>query len=189
MKVENDFFLREGKQQTMPSYLQILIEPLLGIPYRWWDPSVSCAGDHGPFWAFNGPLPSRKQIEEGKLNCAGFVNLICRTLGVPIPGADSNHWYAGGTGAWYDSLKEQGVLQPFLSSNVYPEGTLFIRQYKSEEDQGHLAISMGPNRIVHSWPEGGTCYATIQKDYYEWVCAPQVWMKVEQEVARESSTQ
>lgn len=172
----------------MSTYLQILIEPLLGIPYRFWDPSVSCAGDTGPFWAFNGPLPSRKQIEKGQMNCAGFVNLICRSLGVPIPGADANHWNAGGTGAWYESLKEKGVLQPFQSSVVYPEGTLLLRQYRSEEDQGHLAIYMGPNSIVHSWPEGGSCFATIQPHYYEWVCPPQVWMKVEHDSSLHLST-
>lgn len=173
----------------MPSYLQILIEPLLGIPYRFWDPSVSCAGDHGPFWAHNGPLPSKERIQKEQMNCAGFVNLICRSLGVPIPGADALDYYAGGTRVWYEYLREKGVLLPFKSWLIYPEGTLLIRDYKTEEDQGHLAIYMGPNSIVHSWPEGGSCFATIQPHYYEWVCPPQVWMKVEHDPSIQLSTQ
>ncbi len=156
--------------------LQKILPQLLGIPYRWWDPKVSCAGDHGPFWAFNGPLPSRDQLEEGQMNCAGFVNLVCRGLGVPIPGADKKEYYAGGTYAWHTYLQQKNVLKPFRSWIIYPEGTLLLRQYMSEEDQGHLAIYMGPNSIVHSWPEKGSCFDTIQPDYYEFVCLPEDWM-------------
>lgn len=153
-----------------------ILPTLLGIPYKWWDPSVSCSGDHGPFWAFNGPLPSRDQLEEEHMNCAGFLNLVCRGLGVPIPGAIKADFYAGGTHAWYVYLQQKGVLRPFGSWGIYPPGTLLLRRYVSEEDQGHLAIYMGPDSIVHSWPEKGSCVDTIQPDYYEFVCLPQDWM-------------
>jgi hypothetical protein len=53
---------------------------------------------------------------------------------------------------------------------------LLLRRYVSEDDQGHLAIYMGPNSIVHSCPERGSCYDTIQPDYYEFVCLPDDWM-------------
>lgn len=168
-----------GTVDTM-DVLRKTIATALGIPYRFWDPAVSCAGDHGPFWAFNGPLPTREQMEEGQMNCAGFLNLVCRALGVPIPGADAQYYYAGGTKVWVDYLKDNGVLKPFKPWIVYPEGTLLLRDYKSEEDQGHIAFYMGPNSIAHSWPEGGTCFATIQPHYYEFVCLPEGWMgKVE----------
>lgn len=159
----------------METLLNIL-PTLLGVPYKWWDPSVSCAGDHGPFWTFNGPLPSRERIESEHMNCAGFVNLVCRSLGIKIPGADKKEYYAGGTYAWHTYLQQKGVLRVFSSWHIYPQGTLLLRRYVSEEDQGHLAIYMGPNSIVHSWPEKGSCFDTIQPDYYEFVCLPEDWM-------------
>jgi uncharacterized protein YycO len=67
-------------------------------------------------------------------------------------------------------------LHPFKSWLIYPEGTLLLRKYRSEEDQGHLAIYMAANSIVHSWPETGSCFATIEPHYYEYVCLPEDWM-------------
>ncbi len=153
-----------------------IIPHLLGVPYKCWDPSVSCVGDHGPFWAFNGPLPSREEIEKGEMNCAGFLNLLCRGLGVQIPGVVKADFYAGGTHAWYVYFQQKGVLKPYSAWHFYPQGTLLLRRFVSEEDQGHLAIYMGPNSIVHSWPESGSCFDTIQSDYYEFVCLPEDWM-------------
>lgn len=163
-----------------------LLPALLGVPYKCWDPAVSCLGDNGPFWAFNGPLPSREEIEKGQMNCAGFLNLVCRGLGIKIPGVVKTDVYAGGTHAWYVYLQQKGVLRPFGSWHIYPQGTLLLRRYVSEDDQGHLAIYMGraasdlgmqgPISIVHSWPEKGSCFDTIQPEYYEFVCLPQDWM-------------
>jgi hypothetical protein len=158
------------------SSLQNILVQLLDIPYRWWDPKVSCAGDHGPFWSFNGPFPSRKQMEEGQMNCAGLVNLVCRAKGIPIPGADTDNYYAGGTHAWYEYLHQKHILHPFESWRIYPEGTLLLRKYRSEEDQGHLAIYMGPNSIVHSFPGEGSCVSTILPHYYEYICLPDDWL-------------
>ena len=157
--------------------LQSTIVSLLGIPYRFWDPKVSCAGDTGPFYAFNGPLPPLEQIQKEQMNCAGFLNLLCRSLGVPIPGAEEKFYYAGGTVAWIDHFRRRSCLRPFQPWIVYPEGTLLLREYRSIDDQGHIALYMGPNSIVHSWPEGGTCFATIQPHYYEFVCLPEDWMQ------------
>lgn len=159
----------------MESLLKV-IPTLLDVPYKFWNPNVSCAGDHGPFWAHNGPLPSHKAIEEGQMNCAGFLNLLCRSQGISIPGADEKDYYAGGTRVWHDYLQQKGVLHPFRPWLLYPKGTLLLRNYRSEEDQGHLALYMGPNSIVHSWPETGSCFATIQPYYYEFVCLPEDWM-------------
>lgn len=159
------------------SSLQSILVKLLGVPYKWWDPSVSCVGDHGPFWAFNGPLPSRETIEKGEMNCAGFLNLVCRGLGVEIPGVVKADFYAGGTHAWYVYLQQKGVLTPYSPWAVYPQGSLLLRRFTLEkEDEGHLAIYMGPNSIVHAWPGKGSCFDTIQPDYYEFVCFPEDWM-------------
>jgi len=158
------------------SHFHTIITLLLGVPYKCCDPSVSCVGDQGPFWAVNGPLPSREEIEKGGMNCAGFLNLVCRGLDQPIPGLVKADFYAGGTHAWYVYLQQKGVLRAFGSWHIYPQGTLLLRRYVSEEDQGHLAIYMGPNSIVHSWPEKGSCFDTIQSEYYEFICLPEDWM-------------
>lgn len=147
---------------------------LMDIPYRAWDPTLSCAGDHGPFWAFQGPPPLFSRVQEQQMNCAGFINLLCRKQGAVIPGAAENSFYAGGTGAWYLHLKEK--LLSYTPSVLYPTGTLLLRTYRNEEDQGHLAVSLGDGTVLHSWTTKGVAIDRVFPDYYEFICKPEDWI-------------
>lgn len=147
----------------------------LRVPYRWWDPNVSCYGDCGPFWAFQGPAPTLARVQKEHLNCAGLLNVICRHLGVKIPGTDEQSYYAGGTYDWYVFLDRNKKLRPFVASTEYPVGSLLFRRYKTEQDQGHIAFVFGTGKVIHSWPEKGVCIDQIFEDYYEYVSLPSEW--------------
>lgn len=157
--------------------MELLLEygkSLIGIPYRAWNPEVSCWGDQGPFWAFAGPVPPLDLVKKESMNCAGFINLLCRLQGAPIPGVAEQSYSAGGTGDWYLYLKDN--LLPFDPNVVYPAGTLFLRRYRDEEDQGHLAVSLGDGTVLHSWTTQGVAIDTIFPDYYEFTCKPEDWI-------------
>ena len=139
----------------------------VGIPYRWWNPEVSCCDKEGPFYASLGSEVPMEVIQKGHMNCAGLLNLICRKFGLEIPGAKEEFFYAGGTVCWWDSFKSKGQLQPFDPSLIYPKGTILLRQYRSEEDQGHIAIVYDRTTIIHSWPEKGVLMEELDPTYYE----------------------
>ena len=148
----------------------------LGISYRCWDPTVSCYGDSGPFWAFEGAAPPLARVKKEYLNCAGLLNVICRHMGIKIPGTDDESYYAGGTYEWFVYLDRKKKLRPFVEGHEYPVGSLLLRRYKSEEDQGHLALVFGHGKHIHSWPEVGVCITQIEKNYYEFVALPADWI-------------
>lgn len=147
---------------------------LIGIPYRAWNPEVSCCGDHGPFWAFAAPVPSLEVVQQGQMNCAGFINLLCRKQGSTIPGVAEGSYFAGGTGDWYLYLQDK--LLPVDPKVVYPVGTLFLRRYRNEDDQGHLAVSLGDGTHLHSWTTKGVAIDAVFPDYYEFICRPEDWI-------------
>jgi cell wall-associated NlpC family hydrolase len=149
----------------------------LGVPYRSWDPAVSCYGDSGPFWAFEGAPPPLSRIKKELMNCAGFMNVLCRHLGIKIPGTEDESYYAGGTYEWYVYLDGKKKLHPFVEGKDYPVGSLLLRRYKSEEDQGHLAIVFGPKKVIHSYSEKGVTIDRIYEKYYEFVSLPGEWIQ------------
>lgn len=140
---------------------------LIGIPYRWWNPAVSCSDTDGPFYAVEGGEVPLEVIQRGHLNCAGLVNVLCRKFGKEIPGAKERDFYAGGTGLWWKYFEQQGVLETFDPAADYPVGSLLLRPYATEEDQGHLAIWIGGKTILHSWPEGGVILQEVDPTYYK----------------------
>ena len=152
-------------------------EEYMGIPYSAWRPDVSCYGDHGPFWSYNGPAPSFDRVKRELLNCVGLINVVRRDLGLEIPGADEQRYYAGGTYEWFTYLDHKKKLKKFEPSRIYPDGTLLLRCFRSQEDDGHVAIICGPNQVVHSIRDQGVCRSQIWPDYYEYVCAPADWLQ------------
>ena len=172
-----NFILRVAPLETSMANHTVITygKRYLGTPYGNWDPNVSCYGDSGPFWAFEGAPPSLSQIRTGKLNCAGFINIICRHLGIKIPGTDEQSYYAGGTYEWFVSLDLKKKLTPFVEGVHYPVGSLLVRRYRSEEDQGHLAIVFGSTTVLHSFSKKGVCIDKIYPNYYEFVALPDAW--------------
>lgn len=146
---------RTGTMQDIRAY----IESLVNTKYKWWLEGPT--GSEEPFYAENGPPPSLKQIKAKGLNSVGFINLLRRYQGLEVPGVKEERWNAGGIYVWFRYLDQRNVLQPFELSKLYPPGTLLIRDYVSVFDQGHVAISMGLNRIAHCYPDNPNPIANI----------------------------
>ena len=175
---------------------------LVGTPYQWWA-GGDLRGDHAPYWAFNGKVPDRLTIKSQGCACAGLVNLIRRRIGLPIFGLERpRYMYAGGTACWFRSLKSAGALQRFDPTVCYPKGTLLLRPYKNELDQGHVAVVYSDNsagilyaKLIHAYPlnripkpgkrvEGGiridpavgSSHFWHPRGYYSHVCLPKNWL-------------
>ncbi len=128
------------------------IQQLLGAPYVWWREG-STLGDKSPFWSSNDKPPSIDIIHKEGLNCAGFLNLVCRSQGVKIPGVDDSEFWAGGTWFWFRSLNHRSIT--ISDANELPSGTILLRDYISENDQGHVGIVINKQKIVHCVPDKG----------------------------------
>lgn len=133
------------------------ITTFIGVPYAWWMEGDSCLGNKGPFWAApaSAPFPTRQQLEQEGVCCAGLINLLCRHLGLEIPGVAEGDEHAGGTYAWEAHLRRAGVLTAaeLLDPATLAPGTLLLLPFESELQQGHLAIVVEAGYIVHSWCE------------------------------------
>jgi hypothetical protein len=121
-------------------------------------------------------VPTNEVLWAGHMNCAGFINVLCLHEKKLIPGIHSKSFYAGGTAMWHSFLDDRS--EPFDLSKDYPNGTLLLRNYRSENDQGHLAVLVSSKTIAHSWPEKGvlledlsTFLETNGHAYFE-VCVP-----------------
>lgn len=110
---------------------------LIGTPYGGWSEDQAINSGE-PFWAANVPPPNLSEITS--CSCAGLINLIRRSRGLSIPGVDQKLSYPGGTYRWYEYFFQQDLLKSFDYHDEYPAGTLFLRNYQNEGDQGHLAI-------------------------------------------------
>ena len=146
-----------------------LIDSWIGSPYVWWKPGDSLSNVNEPFWTRDGPLPSPEDIRVKGCNCAGFLNLVLRTIGRrPL----------GGTGDWWNAFDRE----PFDPKKTYPVGTLYLSPYVSPTDQGHVALQ-GPNGVLHSIPGGGlVCQEVPDWEWFDisaqvppekWIVPPQ----------------
>ncbi len=61
------------------------------------------------------------------------------------------------------------MMIPYEAGISYPVGSILLRKYRDEGDQGHIAIVHDERRIIHSWPEGGVILAEPDTTYYEMV--------------------
>jgi hypothetical protein len=169
------------------------IESLLGIQYKWWTGGTTCTKG-GPFYVDVEQPPQRSQLEREGCNCAGFLNLLCQKLQIPIAGASEKLWNAGGTYIWFRAFQANQVLYELNPTMDYPPGTLFLRDYEDEENQGHIAIAVGNNQIAHCYPEDPTPVAHVlvgpgiqiepfacshawkSEGYYTHVVLPEDWL-------------
>jgi cell wall-associated NlpC family hydrolase len=159
------------------------IQELVGTPYVWWREGDKISSKE-PFWAEDLAPPSSELIKKSGCNCAGFINLICRFAKIYIPGLSLNLEYAGGTYIWYEYLKDFGLLEKFSNNSIYPPGTLLLRNYSTELDQGHITIVLDNGKLAHCYPEKGIAiddsylisHNWFKEGYYTDVCLPQNWL-------------
>ena len=165
-------------------------ESLIGIKYTAWRGGSTNVSPH-PFYLDE--IPSYSYLQEYGVNCAGFVNLLRHKAGKVVPG-DGKH--KGGTSEWYLYLKNEGVLSEFDYRKNYPIGTLFLRNYRDTDDQGHLAVLFSKyqqdeskvlnGKIIHSCvgrvnsqvrlDNLGRSHFYHSNEYYEYAITPDKWL-------------
>ena len=166
------------------SYLEYAFS-YVGVPYGYWSGNAIPRDNSTPFYATNEAPPPRELCMKQGICCTGFINLICRRYGIPIPGvADPTEEFPGGTGAWYKFL--QPNLQLFDPAANYPDGTLLFRPYKDFDDQGHIAL-VYHGKTLHSYAyifephtagvvDPGVSHTPIWDDYYTYAAPPSAWL-------------
>lgn len=133
---------------------------LVGCKYKWWVDGDVCYGNNGPFYASYDTLPSIEQIKKEGICCAGVINLACRLVGAEIPGVQEKHMYAGGTYLWEQWAREKHALMPIVDCPP-PPNSILVLPYENPEQQGHVALMMKNNMVLHSYsynyePTAGT---------------------------------
>jgi len=128
------------------------VKTLIGIPYRWYEEEEDAFSGSDKFWAINLPPPTATEIIQNNKSivCTGLINLMRRYNGLKIPGLDGDitgkyrefyKKYPGGTGAWFLYLYQKKRLEKIDLNKHYPNGTLLLARFKSnEDDQGHVAV-------------------------------------------------
>ena len=175
-------------------------EKIIGTKYQYWCESTELS-DKGPMWVSSEPAPHVEIVRNQSVNCTGLINLMRRAVNLTIPGLDTNTKYPGGIYEWYRYLKNKDALHEFDYRLSYPRGTLFLREYSSEYDQGHVSIlyeerkeSSLHSTIIHSSVNVGftanvklgpgvNVDTTLGQShfyhklgYYHYYCLPQDWL-------------
>lgn len=153
------FFLEDPIIHGVDKVLEYARE-LVGTQYEFWIGGENTLEEEAPFWATDGANLNPAYIKTKTSNCAGLINLVKKKAGGQIPYAVEGYRYAGGTWAWFDYLSKKNCLTEFDPTISYPKGTLLLRKYSDEIDQGHLAIVLEANsenslrtKIIHSYPD------------------------------------
>ena len=155
---------------------------LLDIPYIWWTGNETEEDD----MFYCNSIPSIDTMKTKGINCAGFINLLMLYSGKTIPISEDPDIPRGGTGFWFIEFTKQNVLHEKEDSKIYPIGTLLFRSYKNIEDQGHFAVVIGENKIIHAYADDDLGKVGITDmvnsfaplDYYEYVIYPNDWLNL-----------
>ena len=134
-----------------------IIDNLLNTPYILWTKDTIGCGYQA--YVSHDNIPDFDIIIENGINCVGLINLIRRYLSLEIPGLNENKLYAGGTFEWFKYLKKFKKLKKFNSKKIYPVGTLLIRNFKNEIDQGHVAV-------IYESNSKGILFSKVAHAYY-----------------------
>lgn len=136
------------------------------------------ASNTAPFWNVSKPPPPIDTIRTTGICCAGLANLARRFCGLPIPHPPPVQ-DPGGTLAWFHHLDQQNILIPLPHATrptaiaALPRGTLLIEPY-SAKTQGHLAILLTPDRLIHAFPPKVSIDPPTPR--YTHACLPGNWL-------------
>jgi hypothetical protein len=138
---------------------------LIGLPYRWYMGWPEPITGNDKFYAADGPAPTASELRAGdkSIVCTGVANLLRRHVGLPVPPANpaAGIPYPGTTDAWFYYLESTGKLQPFNIATAlagkYLAGSLLLRNFSDiETDQGHVAILIDSQRLLHAYAHSAT---------------------------------
>ena len=127
---------RSDNESSITTRLEEYAKCLIGVGYCKWEPYMGF-NSGPPFWIAN-EEPPLQDIQKGGANCLGLINLIRLRFGLP---ASQN---------LFVMLEEREVLRDFNPKMNYPFGTLLIRPYRDNNDQGHYAIAWDDGNVLHA---------------------------------------
>jgi len=167
---------------------------LVGTPYRSCYNVCDITKDKAPFWASNEKMPSLRTIRREGCNCTGLLNLMRRSVSLPIPPPREGFSIIG-TDAWFLFLHSRDKLEVFDCHKQYPRGTLLLSRYLHDDAQGHLAVVVQPDlhdtyqtHILHCWTLSGVTVEELglfqftqrnlgkDNSSFTHACLPQHWL-------------
>ncbi len=138
---------------------------LLGVHYRPWRP-----GNSIPMWLDDGPFMDAF-LHGG--HEAGLAGLRAHLHQVGVMGADLINFALvknglppnGGTGTFANYLVNTYDFDP--SSPAQP-GAIALRPYQGPQDDGSIALYVGPHQLIQSIPSEGVTDRYTDQQTYSW---------------------
>lgn len=147
-----------NKQETINKAIKYA-KSLIGIKYSYWTLKKEKDGKFNMMYNdSNDKVPPIEEVKKNGINCAGLINLMRRKVGLKVKDVvAAKNAIDGGTYAWFSYLNKKKKLHKFNYKEKYPKGTLLIRKYANEKDQGHVAVVMENksqsmySKLIHAW--------------------------------------
>jgi hypothetical protein len=139
---------------------------LLGVKYRPWQP-----GNSIPMWLDDGPYMDAF-LHGGHERALAELRLHLHNVGVM--GADlvnfalvANRLYetGGGTGTFRNYLTNTFDFDPDSPGR---RGAIALRPYQGPQDDGSIALYVGPHQVIQSIPGEGVTDQYTDKQTYSW---------------------
>jgi hypothetical protein len=141
----------------MVTYAEDIVQrayELLGAPYRRWQP-----GNSIPMWQDDGfPRNGAGQLDF-HLSQVGVMGADLINWALVSNGLDPN----GGTGTFRDNLTNIFDFDPDTPAE---RGAIALRPYQGPQDDGSIALYVGPHQIIQSIPGEGVTDRYTDKQMY-----------------------
>jgi cell wall-associated NlpC family hydrolase len=111
---------------------------LKGASYCHWDGGY--LNDCAPAWNSSSDPPPIEDVLKNGLSCSGLVNLMLRSLSLPVP---RNHPWNGGTEAYWLNFKDKMIT---FDASFVRRGDAVFRKYNGFHDQGHIAVALNDGK-------------------------------------------
>tara|TARA_Y100000591_G_C21758049_1_gene658528 strand:- start:324 stop:887 length:564 start_codon:yes stop_codon:yes gene_type:complete len=171
-------------------------QELLGCPYKWCEKGTP--EEKEPYYCSNNFKINISYLKEHGMNSSGFFNILRRYNKLKIPGMGKvDYYFPGSVDAWFFYLKKRKRLQRIIKNKKYPNGALFLANYKERgnSDHGHMAMMLDKkkNLIIHCYNDihsetennPGVIIEDFDKsnewfggDYYTHICYPKDWILI-----------
>jgi hypothetical protein len=123
------------------------------VKYRQWQP-----GNSIPMWLDDGinGIPNAEYLGQKGVMGSDLINYALVSNGLP-PG--------GGTGAFADYLVNTAPFDPSTPGQV---GAIALRPYQGPQDDGSIALYLGPHQVIQSLPSEGVTDRYTDEETYAW---------------------
>ena len=159
----------------MISSVDELIQHLRGTKYNEWDGQPWKEDGHAPFYVSDRGVNAldAQHVKEDGCCCAGFINLVCRVLSAPIPQCPDGD-YSGGMAEW-TTQKAWRPLKP-EETDIGAYALLMVPYGTPWEQQGHIGIYLGEDRVAHCISGKGLHIDTLRGYPWQYYCPVTDWL-------------